>query len=178
MVRLRALTEEDAMISYRWRNDFDLASMQGGNFLPVSPEREAAWIRDSLKNDTNNLRLAIEVKESGKYIGNAGITSIDWRNRRGEFGIFIGDRSHWGRGCGLDATETMLGFAFRELNLFKIYLTVRADNSAALKIYEKCGFVREGILRGHLYRGGKHLDVIYMGIMRKEFLKDVENIDE
>lgn len=178
LVRLRALTGDDALTSCKWRNDFDLVSMQGGNFLPVAAEREAAWLQEVVRIDVNNLRLAIEVKESGKYIGNVGVTSIDWRNRRGEFGIFIGDRSQWGQGFGFDATKAMLGFSFKELNLFKMFLTVRVDNDAAIKIYKKCGFKQEGLLRSHLFRGGRYMDVIYMGLLRQEFFEDAENNNE
>jgi len=172
LVRLRALKSDDARVSFEWRNDFDLVSLQGGNFLPVSAEREREWIDTAVKNDSNNLRLAIEVRDGGKYIGNVGLTSIDWRNRRGEFGIFIGDRSEWGKGYGQDATRTMLGFAFNELNLARVYLSVRVDNRPAINIYEKCGFRQEGLLRGHLFRGGRYLDVYCMGILRQEFAGD------
>jgi RimJ/RimL family protein N-acetyltransferase len=63
----------------------------------------------------------------------------------------------------------MLDFAFRELNLHRVQLTVFAYNTAALALYEKLGFTREGIHREALHREGQRYDMILFGILRREW---------
>jgi RimJ/RimL family protein N-acetyltransferase len=49
-----------------------------------------------------------------------------------------------------------------------VSLTVDRDNDRAIRCYEKCGFVREGVLRAHRLRFGQPIDMIVMGILCAE----------
>ncbi|HIC94568.1 MAG TPA: N-acetyltransferase, partial [Anaerolineae bacterium] len=63
----------------------------------------------------------------------------------------------------------LLGFAFREMNLHRVYLSVHDYNERAIRCYEKCGFRHEGRLREALFRDGRYHDELMMGILREEF---------
>ena len=52
-------------------------------------------------------------------------------------------------------------------NLHKLKATVFAFNAGAIRCYEKCGFIREGVLRDEIYREGKYHDAIEMALIRK-----------
>jgi len=86
-------------------------------------------------------------------------------------GIFIGDKSFWGKGYGTEAIELLTDFIFNEMNINKVKLNVYSFNKRAVRCYEKCGFVREGVLRQEIYREGRYHDDIVMGLLRDEYKK-------
>lgn len=162
---LRAITTKDIEVLRKWIND---AAVCRGlmRHLPVTDFEHRAWFRD-LKKDKNQVYFAIELKKNKKYIGNVGLRNINWKDRNGSFFIYIGDKKCWGKGCGTEATELFVDYCFNKLNLHKVCLSVAAFNKGAVRIYEKAGFIREGVLRKEYYCDGKYHDVIRMGIIKR-----------
>lgn len=137
-VYIRPLIENDALTSYKWRNNPKIWELTGSkpNIL-VTPEIELEWIRTVLyKNDQK--RYAICIKDTDEYIGNVQITNI--KDHRGEFHIFLGNTNYWGKGIGKKATWLMIDFGFTKLGLEEIYLWVNKFNNKAIKIYKDLGF--------------------------------------
>jgi RimJ/RimL family protein N-acetyltransferase len=85
-------------------------------------------------------------------------------------GIGIGKREDWGKGYGTDAMKVILHYAFQELNLRRVSLNTFEYNPRAIRSYEKAGFVHEGRIREYLCREGRRWDLIFMGILREEWL--------
>lgn len=137
-VLIRPLKEEDALISYRWRNDPDVWRYTGhkpDQYITEGIEQE--WIRKALK-DYNSYRFAILV--NNEYIGNIQITNINPKED-GEYHIFIGEKKFWRRGIATLASQQLIRFAFERLSLKKLYLYVNVHNQAAIGLYQKFGFV-------------------------------------
>lgn len=65
-----------------------------------------------------------------------------------------------GRGYGTEALGLLCDFAFSEMNLHKLKVSVFAFNAAAIRCYEKNGFTREGLLRAEIFRAGAYQDVV------------------
>ena len=61
----------------------------------------------------------------------------------------------------------LLRFAFTELNLRRVSLTVYEYNPRAIRSYEKAGFVVEGRVRQCLNRDGRRWDMLCMGILKE-----------
>lgn len=104
-----------------------------------------------------------------RMVGEIELDGIDAVVRNGWIGIGIGEREDWGKGYGTDAMRLLLNFAFAELNLNRLSLTVFAYNTRAIRCYERLGFVTEGREREWLNRDGRRWDMIYMGLMRAEW---------
>ena len=83
--------------------------------------------------------------------------------------IGLGDSANWGKGYGNEATRLALGFAFNELNLHRVQLTVFDYNSRAIHLYEKLGFQQEGIYREFLQRDGRRFDMYLYGLLGHEW---------
>ena len=83
--------------------------------------------------------------------------------------IGLGDSANWSKGYGNEATRLALGFAFNELNLHRVQLTVFDYNSRAIHLYEKLGFQQEGIYREFLQRDGRRFDMYLYGLLRHEW---------
>jgi RimJ/RimL family protein N-acetyltransferase len=62
-----------------------------------------------------------------------------------------------------------LKHAFEELNLYRVYLSVRSDNETALAMYLKSGFVEEGTFRKSVFKNGERIDMKIMSILKEEF---------
>jgi RimJ/RimL family protein N-acetyltransferase len=168
LIGLRALTTADMATWVEWRNDPEIKALLGGWSFPVSLEAEQEWFEKARRVESTK-RLGIEVLSDGRYIGNIGLYDIDWKDRKAEYGILIGDKDAWGRGYGLDASNALLAYAFRELNLHRIFLRVLAHHRRAIRLYEKIGFQVEGRLRQDVFREGAYHDTLFMGILAAEF---------
>lgn len=171
-ITLRAIEREDLPRYVAWFNDREVTfHLQAYRPLPSADEED--WYNKQRK-DPSLLNLAIET-EKGVHIGSVGLMNIDHRLQLAELGIVIGDKSHWGQGYGQEAIQVLLAYAFNELNLKRVYLRVDADHPAAIRCYQKCGFIEEGRLREVVFREGKFFDQLIMGILRREYIDHIHN---
>ena len=86
-------------------------------------------------------------------------------------GIGIGEREFWGKGYGTDVMRVILRYAFTEVNLNRVTLTVFEYNPRAIRSYEKAGFRHEGRERKFLNKEGRRWDMLFMGILREEWME-------
>jgi len=140
-IYLRKLEINDALISYRWRNNPKIWALTGNRpDRVITPEIELDWIKKVLSRN-NEYRCAICIEGTDEYIGNVQLTNIN--NGCAEFHIFIGEEKYWGKGIGTVATKQMIKIGFEKLELNEIYLFVHKLNIPAIKVYLNCGFVIE-----------------------------------
>jgi len=101
-------------------------------------------------------------------IGMFGLHTFPNKARRrhvGTVGISVHDE--WqGKGVGSALMSAGLDLVDNWLNLRRIELEVYTDNEAAIKLYERVGFEREGTLRQHAFRGGQYVDSYMMARLR------------
>ena len=83
--------------------------------------------------------------------------------------MLIGDPRFRGKGYGTDATRTLISFAFNTLGLNRLILEVFAWNAPAIRLYRRCGFAKEGVLRRSRFSGGAFHDTVLMSLLREEF---------
>jgi len=128
------------------------------------------WIEKHYENEAN-YAFSIRTLADDRIIGEIGLDGIRWTHRDCFVGIGLGEREFWGKGYGTDAMRVILRYAFTELNLQRVTLDVFEYNQRGVRSYEKAGFVVEGRARGLILREGRRWDVIFMGILRDEWLK-------
>ncbi|MCX6034131.1 MAG: GNAT family protein [Chloroflexi bacterium] len=128
------------------------------------------WIEKHYENEAN-YAFTIRTMVDDRIIGGIGLEGIRWTHRDCFVGIGLGEREFWGKGYGTDAMRIILRYAFTELNLLRVTLDVFEYNQRGVRSYEKAGFVYEGRARGLIMREGLRWDVIYMGILREDWLK-------
>jgi RimJ/RimL family protein N-acetyltransferase len=166
LVRLRAREASDASQLNEMFDDPDvLAGLQLA--MPQSLAGFREWAA-ATRGRENQEVFAIETLAERRAVGVCGLEGIDARARAAEFGIWIG-KPFWRHGYGTDATRTACRFGFRYMNLQRISLCVYETNPRAIRAYEKVGFKREGVGRRGQFLGGRHVDVIEMGLLVEEF---------
>jgi RimJ/RimL family protein N-acetyltransferase len=168
-VRLRPIERDDLPRFVQWFGDPEVRRHLA-LYLPFSLAQEERWFDNLLDRleRRQDVALAVETAQ-GVHIGSMGLHAIDWKNRSAELGIVIGEKAYWNQGYGTDAIRTMLGLAFGEMNLHRVFLRVDADNARAIRCYEKAGFRREGTSRQAVFREGVYVDQYVMSILRPEF---------
>ncbi len=93
------------------------------------------------------------------------------RNRTASLSILIGNTALHGQGYGTEALQILTHYAFTEVNLNRLELTVSDYNLSGIRCYEKCGFQHEGRKREAMFRDGQYHDVVLMAILREDWLK-------
>ena len=73
-----------------------------------------------------------------------------------------------GKGLGYLSYQSFLPYLFDEYGLNKVSLEVLSTNERAIHLYEKIGFVREGVKRQDVVKKGLYVDSIIMSILRSE----------
>ena len=169
MVRLRALEAGDVERAYGWVNDREVTQYLMLRY-PMSRAQEEKYLTESSAhaNGFGDVRLAIETKE-GVHIGMCGLHRARPEDRGAELGIMIGDKSFWSNGYGTDTVQTLLAFAFEQINMHKVALGVFEFNERAIACYRKCGFVDEGRFREEYFQDNRYWDVVRMSILRREY---------
>lgn len=169
-VILRALKREDLPRQWAFNNDIEIEILGGGD--PPEPQSlarlEAEFEQSAQRGGRDGCNFAIEA--DGKYIGSCGLFHFDDVAHTCELGIGIGDRAYWNHGYGRDAVQTLLRYAFISRNLHKVWLTVNSTNERAIRSYVACGFAEEGRLRQHVWSDGRYIDLVYMGLLRADWL--------
>lgn len=147
----------------RWMNDADV-----NKYLESGGDYTLSKLKDFLKEQEEKdiLFWAIHIKESNKHIGNIKIDPIDETIMSGEYGIMIGDKEEWGKGYAKEASNAVVDYCFKVLNLNEITLGVIDSNLSAVKLYENMGFGRIGEIDNDRLYNGKVCKTIRMSIAK------------
>jgi len=165
-VRLRPITEADLPDYVKWLNDPEVTQFTAIEVGNVTPEGEREWFAAITAPDHRDRHWAIEAE--GRHIGNCALM-LDRQAGSAGFGIIIGEKTAWNKGCGTAALHEVLRIGFRDMGLHRIHLDLFAENARALRCYQKCGFRQEGLQRQARWKRGRWRDVISMAILREEW---------
>lgn len=167
-VYLRPLKIEDALTSYKWRNNPKIWRFTGNKPDKfITPEMETEWLKKTLERE-NEIRFAICTTANDTYIGNIFFTDVT--ATEAQLHIFIGDIDYWGGGRVYDAARLIIEYAFKELKLNYIYNLIKRGNVATLIAAKRLGFQLETELEGDLlkhiftremYEAGVHLAYVH-----------------
>lgn len=165
-IRLTAMRPEDASVVTRWYEDSEFGRLYDAS--TAYPRSETSVVR-LVEDRRGDYFFAIRTLYSDALIGLIDIGGIEQSNRVGWLALAIGDPANRGRGYGSDALRLMLRFAFHEVNLHRVQLTVFAYNTPAIRLYEKFGFTREGVFRDYILRDGQRHDMFLYGLLAHEW---------
>jgi len=172
-VRVRSLEREDLPRVWQWFNDEDVMYYWASPGSMVSMAELERHFSKSLEA-TDYGRWFIIEDEGQRPIGLMMYFNLDRRHRRAEVGILIGEKDCWDKGYGTEAMIIFLDYLFNELGLHRVYLHTQDYNLRAFKSYEKCGFVKEGVVRERYFIKGKYHDGFLMSILSHEFSQRFE----
>ncbi len=171
MIDLRELREDDAENMLEWMHDPECQRGFQKDMMSISLEEARRFCREArLTADLQNgqsMHWAV-IDETDEYLGTISLKKINMDCHSAEFAISLRQKAH-GRGVGVEAIRLLLKKGFEELGLHRIYMTVLADNIAAIRLYEKCGFIYEGELRDHIFARGHYISWKIYAMLDREY---------
>lgn len=132
---------------------------------PLGEKEQEAEIERLEENANNTMVLALDGDE---IVGIATINSSHKIKSRheGELGIVVA-KKYQGQGIGSRLIEMLIDWCKGNGVTTRIRLDTRTDNTMAVSLYLKFGFVVEGCLRNQTLLNGKYYDLYIMGMMIK-----------
>ncbi len=164
---LRPFTEADAERMWEIVNDPEVAHFTFPPPRELTPEVLRDWY-GTRSAQPDRLDLAVTDPADGELLGEVVLHDWEPANRSCTFRTLIGPRGR-GRGVGTEATRLIVGHAFEGLGLHRVQLDAYAHNQRALRVYEKVGFVREGVRREVEQRDGVWVDEVLMAVLDHEW---------
>ncbi|MFS0837212.1 GNAT family N-acetyltransferase [Paenibacillus sp. 1P03SA] len=173
MIRFAYFGKEDYNQLIEWSGDEAfLLQWAGPQFkYPLTALQLDAYM-EGANDPERSERLIYKVidSENDLPVGHISIGNIDRHNRSARIGkVLVGHTASRGRGTGQAMIREALRIGFGELRLHKMTLGVFDFNEAAIRCYEKEGFVKEGFIRDARRMGDAYWNLIEMGILENEW---------
>jgi len=174
LVRLSAFDPEEMSKAFtHWNLNSEYVRLLSSSARAMQSAKSAAkWMeKEAEAMSPASYYFSIRTLAEDKLIGELGLDVVNWPGRDAFVGLGIGETEYWSKGYGTDVMSVLLRFAFTEINLRRVTLTVFEYNPRAIRSYEKAGFRHEGHLRNYLNREGRRWNELYMGILREEWME-------
>ncbi len=167
---LRALRMEDTdFILREWGSPVVTLYMRDTAPLQTREEAES-WLRPL--QDPSSLPTVkwwgIELKAEGALIGTCGYHSWNEEHARAEIGYDLWP-DYWGRGLMPEALRVLLRYGFEVMGLNRVEATTHTENEQSMRVLEKLGFRREGVLREYYCQDGVCNDQVLFSLLRREW---------
>ena len=170
-LRLRPIREDDLPDLYAVFADPDVM-----RYWTRPPMRDIAEARDYLAEIEGNFATRIAFKwgitrrDNDRVIGTTSLFRLDTPHQTAEIGYALGS-AHWGNGYAAEAVHRTCQFAFDELHLRRLEADIDPRHHASIHVVEKAGFQREGVLRERYIYNDEIQDVVYYGLLAREFTR-------
>lgn len=162
-ISIRPFMREDIPDKVAWVNDTENNRYLHYD-LPLEIKKTETWF-ESRKNCTD--RFDATILSDNVPVGLVGLLNIDRKNQKAEYYILVGDHSCKRCGIATRASELILEYGFTTLKLNRIYLFTETENIGAQRLFEKLGFIKEGILREDVFAKGRFADRIVYGRLKE-----------
>lgn len=130
----------------------------------VLREKALQWLSTRLEQH-DRADWAIVRNTDGRFVGEVVLNEYDQDNASVNFRIMLGPAEHFGHGYGTEATRLVVEYARNVVGLHRISLHVFDFNPRAQRVYQKCGFQVEGVLRDALRWDGEWINATIMSIV-------------
>jgi RimJ/RimL family protein N-acetyltransferase len=167
--RLRPWRLDDAELRFMASLDTPTRQLhQDGVELPTTVELQRAWLENAADGkDDGMIRFAMDTLE-GVTVGWVTLHSRDAKNGTFGFGVAV-YRDYRGQGYAVDAVRIVLKYGFWEQRYQKCNSVCFHTNVGSIRLHEKLGFTREGLIRRNCFTNGQYLDDVLFGLTREEF---------
>jgi RimJ/RimL family protein N-acetyltransferase len=166
-VGLALMLKEDVPALARWNQDLEFTARMGSPGEAHSLEMRQEFYDKNARMRPDSVEFAVLLLLTGQLIGFGGLYDIS-RVMTATLFVGIGEREHWGKGLGTEATRLICeyGFFFRSLHSIKV--EVNGYNRRAIRVYERLGFKLVGRLRDAIVMNGIRHDRVIMDLLRHE----------
>jgi RimJ/RimL family protein N-acetyltransferase len=128
---------------------------------PTPQGFERDWLQAYKDGDADGTRdgFAIEDAVTGEFLGIAGLVAIEAKESQAEIGYIVA-REARGRGIATRALRIVTDYALGEVGLARVQLLIGSENTPSIRVAERCGYHREGVLRSLHVKPGRRADMV------------------
>lgn len=163
-LRIRPWRKSDLDALLRYANNLRIAANLRDQFPHPYTRRDGLEYLNYVRDADPPMSLAIEY--GGEAIGGLGFKQgTDIARLSVEMGYWLGE-PFWGRGFATRAVRASSEWAFDGYKVIRVFATVFSHNNASIRVLEKSGFTREGLLRRSAIKHGAILDQIMYAKVR------------
>lgn len=166
-LQLRKLTPEVYDHLYSNYSDQDCMNYLGIRNLEQLQEAKAKYAQGLAAHDRTFVNFLLIEKETGNIIGDSGFVRYYPAHFRAELGYSLMEEEHKRKGYMYEANVSILEFGFKELNLIRVEAYTGVYNEASIKLLQKLGFEKEGVMKKHYHRNGVSEDSIVFSKLRE-----------
>lgn len=166
-IEIRQITKNDTQNIIKWRNSSHIMNV----FIdrtPLTEEIHNNWLENKVSKGEVCQFIACDLDNNVDF-GSGYLRDIDLKNKKAEYGIFIGEEDYIGKGYGSIITKKVIDYGFDKIGLNKIYARVLAFNKPSYNMFLKLGFSQDAILRDDVIIDGQYTDVYIMSILKREW---------
>jgi RimJ/RimL family protein N-acetyltransferase len=160
---VRTSRRDDVEALVEIANDWEVARFLRDRFPhPYTRADARDWVERTATEESTHFIIEID----GRVAGGIGYIPRTAEERRtAEIGYWLGRAFH-GRGVATAACRALTELAFEEHDLLRVEARPHSNNPASMRVLEKCGFEREGVLRRAIVKAGEILDVAIYAKLR------------
>ena len=169
---LREMTLGDVEFYFRHSNNEKVVEgscFPGPKTLEAAKEELELYCIRPFKDD-KGIRWGIVRKGNEELIGTCGYYYWNKTSRRADIGYDL-DPAHWGEGIMTEALSAALRYGFEEMGLNRVQAVIDSENVKSIKLVERLGFKKEGVLRQNSYFRGRFRDEVCFSILKEERMK-------
>jgi RimJ/RimL family protein N-acetyltransferase len=135
---------------------------------PTPADFPQQWLAIYEQGRRDGTREAFAVLDGDdRFVGVALAFGIDRAEAEAELGYIVAPEAR-GRGIGAALLRALTDWAFRATNVERIRLVVDVENPASLRIAERAGYTREGVMRSVHFKGGRRIDAWLLSRLRTD----------
>lgn len=171
---LRQMTMDDLEFYFK---HFSIREIEEGSGYPAPKDLDAArdevqrFIIDLYENGLG-YRWGIAKKGEDDLIGTCGYYLWNREARKAAIGYDL-EPEYWGQGIMTEALAEMIRFGFKEMDLNRIQVSIEPSNERSLRLVQRLGFKREGVLRDNYFFKGVYQDDVMFSLLRREWDEDI-----
>jgi RimJ/RimL family protein N-acetyltransferase len=129
---------------------------------------ERSWLEGyEQAREGTRAAFAIVDEASGEFVGFAALVWIDAEAREAEAGYIVSPQAR-GRGVAVRALRLLTEWALNDLALERVELRITPENLGSIRVAERCGYVREGVLRSVHFKEGERSDLVVYSRIRSD----------
>lgn len=167
-IRLRRHDPKDYGLYAEWYGDPEIWHLTSWAKEPLGRSAVKRLFEDR-ELSTADDSFAIHVEGHDGPVGVISLMNLSEANASAELSVIVGHPEDRNRGYGAEAIERIVRYAFEDLGLNRVGLSVFAFNEPAISTYERLGFEHEGRLRRAVRRADGFHDAVLMAVLRDEW---------
>ena len=164
---LREIKDEDTESIYKLLSNPEVIKHDSFELFTTIEQAEEVleWFKNEYKQQ-RSIFWGIHLKEKAELIGFCKC-KVEISNVRAGFGYSL-RRDYWNTGIMTETVGSIVDFTFNTINVNRIEASVATQNYASLKVLEKLGFIKEGILRQRSCFRGSYQDMVMLSLLKQE----------